>query len=146
MTATCYSMREQCSSAWTMWSDLTGPHFVPYSIDEEVPSSPTSISCPFVVCDAIIGRSGRARAQKAISNRQSPSPFLPSNLQSTKGVHCQVMEGAPPLSSSIPFETVTHFATGKHLSDALMPPPPERKNGNTLFQSGVTKRPLLLGA
>ena len=56
---------------------------------------------------------------------------------------------APPLFSLPPpsFETVTHFATGKHLSDALLPPPPspspERKNGNTLIQSGVTKRPFL---
>ena len=85
------------------------------------------------------------RARKAISNRQSPSPLFA--LESPKHQRSALpSDGAPPLSP-IPFETVTHFATGKHLSDALLPPSPspspERKNGNTLFQSGVTKRPLL---
>ena len=88
----------------------------------------------FVVCvDAIIGRREKqfAIATPFCIARESP-----------------LQKGALPNGGSSSFQTVTHFATGKHLSDALLPPPPpspstspERKNGNTLIQSGVTKRP-----
>ena len=74
--------------------------------------------------------------RKAIRNRHPFCIARESPLQ----------KGALPNGGSSSFQTVTHFATGKHLSDALLPPPPplpspERKNGNTLIQSGVTKRP-----
>ena len=89
----------------------------------------------FVVCvDAIIGRREK---QFAIA-----TPFCIAR-ESPK----EQKSALPNGGSSSSFQTVTHFATGKHLSDALLPPPPpplpspERKNGNTLIQSGVTKRP-----
>ena len=96
------------------------------------------IRSSFVICDAIIGRREKQLAIATLFARESPKECI-----------AKWGAAAPPLFSLPPpsFETVTHFATGKHLSDALLPPPPspspERKNGNTLIQSGVTKRPFL---